>query len=243
MPDLIPFEFKNKPLTALKDEQDRPWFIASEVCTHLGLANVSKACERLERDEQDDITLSDVTGRLQERRIISEPGLYKLIMRSRKPEAKAFQRWVTHEVLPAIRKTGKYDVAINHHPDLKAMVQLIEGLAEARDIADAAKAEAQEAKALAHTAIEAQHFLTIREYVFLNHLEHQVTPSQQTAYGRWLAGYCLERGIPVRKIQVADRQYDAENGYHNATIDATLATWLTRREGQGVLIPFPTEGA
>ena len=80
-----------------------PWFIASDVCAALGLANVTNAVRRLDDDET---TLISIKGR--EINAVNEPGLYSMVLSSRKPEAKAFKRWVTHEVLPAIRKTGGY---------------------------------------------------------------------------------------------------------------------------------------
>ena len=61
-------------------------------------------------DDEKGITISDTLGGKQEMTTINEPGLYSLILRSRKPEAKAFKRWITHEVIPAIRKTGGYIV-------------------------------------------------------------------------------------------------------------------------------------
>ena len=89
-----------------------PWFIAKDVCDCLGLDNVSRATNGLDEDEkvalEANITNSNVGGR--GTIIISEAGLYSLILRSRKPEAKEFKRWVTHEVLPSIRKTGQFAV-------------------------------------------------------------------------------------------------------------------------------------
>lgn len=81
-----------------------PWFVAKDVCDALDLSNPSVAVSALDDDERAKFNL----GRQGETNIISEPGLYKLVMRSRKPEAKAFQRWVTHDVLPAIRRHGAY---------------------------------------------------------------------------------------------------------------------------------------
>ena len=75
------------------------------MCRALGLGNSSKAIMPLDDDEKG-ITISDTLGGKQEMTTINEPGLYSLILRSRKPEAKAFKRWITHEVIPAIRKTG-----------------------------------------------------------------------------------------------------------------------------------------
>ena len=77
------------------------------MCRALGLGNSSKAIMPLDDDEKG-ITISDTLGGKQEMTTINEPGLYSLILRSRKPEAKAFKRWITHEVIPAIRKTGGY---------------------------------------------------------------------------------------------------------------------------------------
>ena len=84
-----------------------PWWIARDVCGVLGLGNSRKATQELDDDEKG-VTISDTPGGQQEMTIISEAGLYSLILRSRKPEAKRFKRWVTHDVLPAIRRTGRY---------------------------------------------------------------------------------------------------------------------------------------
>lgn len=87
-----------------------PWFVAKDVCTCLEIANVSDACSRLDEDERGIVSTDTPSGK-QEMLIVSEPGLYSLVGSSKKPEAKAFKRWVNHEVLPSIRKTGGYSVA------------------------------------------------------------------------------------------------------------------------------------
>lgn len=85
----------------------QPWFVAADVCRVLGIANVSDACSKLGQTEIRSQRLGD--GRYgRPSLLVYESGLYKLIMRSDKPEAKAFQDWVTREVLPAIRKDGGY---------------------------------------------------------------------------------------------------------------------------------------
>lgn len=94
------------------EHKGEPWFVARDVCAVLG-TETRDLPDILEHDEQRPIvdiihTLNDSTGLRRDSRIISEPGLYSLILRSRKPEAKAFKRWVTHEVIPSIRKTGAY---------------------------------------------------------------------------------------------------------------------------------------
>ena len=103
------FDFKGASLRTLTDEAGEPWFVAKDVCDILELGNTTNALRALDEDEKTNFTNCNVAqngGRAP--LIISEPGLYKLVMRSRKPEAKEFQRWVTHEVLPQIRKTGGY---------------------------------------------------------------------------------------------------------------------------------------
>ena len=84
-----------------------PWFVAADVCRALEIANNRDALTRLEQDEKG-VALTDTPGGAQEVTIVNEPGLYALVLGSRKPEAKAFKRWVTHEVIPSIRKTGAY---------------------------------------------------------------------------------------------------------------------------------------
>ena len=84
-----------------------PWFVAADVCKALELGNPSMTVERLDADEKG-ISSIDTLGGKQRMAIINEPGLYSVILCSRKPEAKAFKRWITHEVIPAIRKHGGY---------------------------------------------------------------------------------------------------------------------------------------
>ena len=85
---------------------DTPWFFGSDVCDALEIQNVTQAVARLDEDERAMLKI----GHNAEVNIISEAGLYSLILGSRKPEAKPFKRWVTHEVLPSIRKTGSYSL-------------------------------------------------------------------------------------------------------------------------------------
>ena len=98
------FDFKGAPLRTLTDKAGEPWFVAKDVCDILGHSNVSMALDRLDDDERSKFNL----GRQGETNIVNEAGLYVLVLGSRKPEAHEFQRWVTHEVLPSIRKHGGY---------------------------------------------------------------------------------------------------------------------------------------
>lgn len=85
-----------------------PWFVAVDVCKALEIQNHKDAIGRLDEDEKTGVDLTDPHGRVQNTNCVNEPGLYALVLGSRKPEAKAFKRWITHEVIPAIRKHGAY---------------------------------------------------------------------------------------------------------------------------------------
>lgn len=98
------FDFKGSSLRTLTDEAGESWFVAKDVCDILEISNPSDALKRLDDDERSRVNL----GRQGETNIVNEAGLYVLVLGSRKPEAHEFQRWVTHEVLPSIRKHGGY---------------------------------------------------------------------------------------------------------------------------------------
>lgn len=87
------------------DDGGNPWFVSKDVCAALELNNPYSSLALLDDDEKGLHTV-ETLGVPQEMLVISEPGLYSLMLRSRKPEAKAFKRWICHEVIPAIRKTG-----------------------------------------------------------------------------------------------------------------------------------------
>lgn len=84
-----------------------PWFVLKDVCAILGIGNNRMASDRLDTDEKG-VSQIDTLGGKQEMTVINESGLYNVILRSDKPEAKPFRKWVTSEVLPSIRKTGGY---------------------------------------------------------------------------------------------------------------------------------------
>lgn len=98
--------FQNERFGAVRTviREGQPWFVAADVCRVLELSNPTVAVERLDEDERAKLNL----GRQGEGTIVNEPGLYTLVLGSRKPEAKAFKRWITHEVIPSIRQTGGY---------------------------------------------------------------------------------------------------------------------------------------
>ena len=111
MNEMQVFKYENNEVRTV-EQGGAVWWVLADVCRVLGLVNPSKVASRLDADEKMTLTLgeghSGRHGGAQKMNIISESGLYKVILRSDKPEAKKFTRWVTHEVLPSIRKTGGY---------------------------------------------------------------------------------------------------------------------------------------
>lgn len=103
MSDLMNLSFENQTVRTVEIDGE-VWWVAVDVCNILDIANPTQAIERLDSDERSMFNI----GRQGDANIVNESGLYTLILGSRKPDAKVFKRWVTHEVLPTIRKTGSY---------------------------------------------------------------------------------------------------------------------------------------
>lgn len=93
-------------------QDDGPWWVLADVCRVLELKQPHRVATRLDDDERTFLTVVDSAGKHQEMIAVNEPGLYSVILRSSKPEAKAFKRWITHDVLPTIRRTGSYGQSI-----------------------------------------------------------------------------------------------------------------------------------
>lgn len=115
------FDFKGAALRTLTDENGEPWFVAKDVCDILEISNPSDALKRLDDDERSRFNL----GRQGETNIVNEAGLYVLVLGSRKPEAHEFKRWVTHEVLPQIRKTGGYIPTTDADDDMTILAKAV----------------------------------------------------------------------------------------------------------------------
>lgn len=110
MNDLQVFTYQDKPLRTVEKDGEL-WWVLKDVCAALGISDHITVAKRLDPDEVGQAQVIDSKGRQQPTTITNEPGLYKVILRSDKPDAKDMMRWVTHEVLPSIRRTGAYAVA------------------------------------------------------------------------------------------------------------------------------------
>lgn len=122
LPQLFNYEGQ-EVRTVLQDGET--WFVVSDACRILEISNPTDAVKRLDDDE---ITLVSIEGASNGLPVnaVNEPGLYSLILGSRKPEAKVFKRWITHEVIPAIRKTGSYSTQLTPTQALLKSVELLE---------------------------------------------------------------------------------------------------------------------
>ena len=140
--------FENEQFGELRtvNQNGEPWFVATDVCRALDIKDTWNAISRLDEDEKDTDSISTLGGN-QEMTIVSEAGLYSLVLGSRKPEAKAFKRWITHEVIPTIRKHGMYatpETVERMLDDPDSMIQILQTLKSER----AARLQAEETNRL-----------------------------------------------------------------------------------------------
>ena len=123
MNNLQIFDYQSSPIRMI-DRDGEIWWVLADVCRVLDIKNSRDAASRLDDDEKG-VSQTDTPGGSQRMTTINESGLYKVIFRSEKPEAKRFARWVTHEVLPAIRRTGTYST-VGTKPKRRSGLELLE---------------------------------------------------------------------------------------------------------------------
>ena len=183
-----------------------PWFVAKDVCDALGLSNVGQAIVGLDEDERDSITIDDGTPGNPNKAIITEAGLYSLILRSRKPEAKRFKRWVTHEVLPTIRNHGVYATpqAIERMlADPDTMIATLKALKAERQRADALmedNARLLPKATMYDVAIEAEGTMTVTQAArYLAQHDRSVNVKRLYALLRADGLICKQDNAPTKK--------------------------------------------
>ncbi len=121
MNDVVKFEFEKKEVRSFWIDNEA-WIVLSDICKILDLTKPSRIAQRLDEDEVKQILITDRMGRSQNAIAVNESGLYAVILRSNKPEAKKFRRWITHEVLPSLRKTGSY--SLSNAPEAELLREL-----------------------------------------------------------------------------------------------------------------------
>lgn len=125
--NLIPFNFNGSDIRVIADDQGEPWFVAADVSIVLEYSEAKDMTRNLDDDEKGRQIVPTLGGD-QEMLVISESGLYTAVLLCRKPQAKPFKRWVTGEVLPAIRKTGSYQRPMTPGEKLLAQAQAVIGI-------------------------------------------------------------------------------------------------------------------
>ena len=161
MSEIQIFNYNSVEVRTIQNDGE-PWFVLRDVCNVLGLGTPARVAERLDPDEVSQTHITDSMGRQQETTIINESGLYNVILRSDKPEAKPFRKWVTSEVLPTIRRHGLYatpDTVEKMLADPDTTIKLLETIKQERAarMALEAKAEADKPKVLFADAVSASH--------------------------------------------------------------------------------------
>ncbi len=214
-----------------------PWFVAIDACAMLGLVNVSKAVQGLDDDEA---ALTTIQGSIQgrETNIISESGLYSLILRSRRPEAKAIRRWVTGTVLPSIRRTGGYGAPTPVRPptrlELARMVMDAEAEIEAqREVI----AELEPHAAFAEGVMSADGDWKVRDAAQMLSRDPAIATGQNRLFGTLrMLGWIDRTGTPIQRFIDRGMLATRVQSYtHPHTEEPTLAKPQVRITGKGLV--------
>ena len=218
-----------------KDAQGEPWFVAKDVCGCLGL-DTSNLSKLLDEDELSTCPVQ-YTDQVRNLSVVSEPGLYSLVLRSRKPEAKAFKRWVTHEILPSIRKTGHYGAPETEDEILARALVIAEGRL---GMLSHAVSELQEQIALDAPKVElAEAIMETEECVSINQfakiLKQRGLDIGANRLYRDLRrdGYLMRRrgtnwNMPTQRMmdkgyfRVVERMTEADDGYQFVTVTTMI---------------------
>lgn len=208
---LIPFQYKDNPVRTVWID-GKPWFVLSDLCSVLNLTTPAKVVSRLEDGMSSTHPIPDSLGRIQHVTIVNESGMYRVVLRSDKPEALALQAWITDEVLPSIREKGSYSLpGVTPTPNTEdpALVRakgLMELVALAKDVISPdyleAKARIVLARAMGDTPeIEASaRPLYVQDYMREQGVSSDNIKSYAPAFGKYVKkAYKAERGVEPGK--------------------------------------------
>jgi len=204
--NLIPFEYEAKQVRVVQDEHGEPWWIAKDVCDVLELTDVGKSVEKLDDDEKL-IRKIFVSGQNREMWTINEPGLYSLILRSNKPEAKNFKRWITHKVLPSIRKSGKYEIESTSELDL--IIQSAQELKKIKSKQTEHDQRIKQLEAKTHKNSGDTGYWTIAGWCKRKRLNLPIRDAKR--YGREATRMSKEKGVPIGTVP--DERFGNVNSY------------------------------
>jgi len=222
--EILAFSFDSHNVSVHFDAQGEPWWVLDECCNALSLSDVHKAAERIELEDRKKYPVLAADGKIRDMWVINESGLYTLILRSSKPDAKRFKRWITRDVLPSIRKTGSYSITPQPNalpadvlPAIQGMVQamqLVVGVIPqiqtqlATQTTDIMKLEVRMEQVEAHQDNKPG-YMTILGYGRLKKFRISLAEARQ--YGQQLRQKAKELGIKLGKVP--DERWGTVNSY------------------------------
>lgn len=202
------------------------YFVAKDICEVLSITNPNNVYQRLHQNDIQSMDIADSIGRKQKMYVVNESGLYDLIFESRKDDAKAFRRWVTNEVLPSIRKTGKYELQKDSLTAMTLMRQqldyLIEHEKQLREHKE--KLENHETRI---NEIEGQintvnkDYLSLAGYYALKKQVWGLSQVEASQIGKKLKKASELAGMPI--IRIHDAKFGEVNGYHKDILAQILS--------------------
>lgn len=211
MSNMLAWKYEGREVRTVQRE-GQPWWVAKDVCDVLELSNPSEALRGLDDDERDTLSNPEgisTDGRAQSINIVNEPGLYSLILRSRKPEAKRFKRWITHEVIPSIRKTSGYSMPNSRG----SVVQQAEFLLELARKEEEQDRQIADAKRIAQAALDVSEsnygMYSVLAFARLHNLP--MPNAQASNHGKNLSNVCKERGLKTGRVR--DARWGSVNTY------------------------------
>ena len=222
------FNYQEQPVRTVSIDGE-PGFIANDLCAVLELTNPRQTLTYLDDDEKG-VTTNDTLGGAQQMAYVTEAGMYSLVLRSRKPEAKAFKRWITHEVLPQIRRTGAYAVKEISRLELIDMARESEvariAESQARQLAESKVAELAGPATAWEKLASAKGDLDVRDAAQVLCRDHNIQIGRNRLFG-WLR---------------ANRWIDANNRPYQHRVDQGLltekvGTFMIQRSAGEMLAP------
>lgn len=251
---LVPFNYGDTAAVRVVMVDGEPWFVLADLCRVLGLTNTSMVAQRIESD--DDLSTAEVIdsmGRMQDAAIVSEPGMYEVIFLSRKPEARAFKRWITATVLPEIRRTGSYNAAPAIDPNSITRLEIAQMLLNAETERLALEAEN---KALTPKAEAFDAFLDATGKYNVGAVAKMLGKSQNWLFRELRNRHVLiatggMRNTPYQKymhhFEVIPHQFERSNGEpgcsYTTYVQPSGIDFIRRTLGLPTIDPLPVGGA
>lgn len=220
MADIQLFDFEGNDVRTAMHDDGSLWFVAADVCRALEIANSRDAVSRLDGDEKG-VVSADTLGGSQEIVVISEPGLYELVLTSRKPEARKFKRWVKHEVLPQIRQTGRYGVPQLTQAELTLQIAQSQVAMERQLLEHEARIKALEDRP--ETPLLPQSadtgYMTVLAYCKAKDIQAPLSATQ--AAGKAITKTCKSLSITIGRVP--DERWGVVNSYPVELLDEYFA--------------------